>query len=72
MLAIIAVFVLIGLDKIYVTVTDVLKETGGSSDIFTTQTSIALFSTMTLMFLERYINRANVMKVDEQPQKAIK
>jgi hypothetical protein len=64
-LAIIAMFVLFKLDSIYVTVTDVLKDSGSTSDIFTTPTSIALFCTMLIIILERYINRANVIETEE-------
>lgn len=61
-LAILAIFVLYGFDTINTSQKDILKNAAGASDIFTTDTSLALFCNMILIILERYINRANVIQ----------
>lgn len=66
-LAILALFVLYGFDKINTQKKDILGAAGQSSDIFTTDTSLALFFNMLLIIAERYINRANVVEAEDQP-----
>ena len=65
-LGILAIFVFYGFNKINTSQKDILKDAGQSSDLFTTDTSLALFANMMLIILERYINRTNVMYQDEQ------
>lgn len=65
-LGILAMFVFYGFNKINTSQKDILKDAGQSSDLFTTDTSLALFANMMLIILERYINRTNVMYQDEQ------
>lgn len=64
-LAVLSLFVLFGFDKVNVSQQDLLEDAGKQSDIFTTDTSLALLLNMILIIVERYINRANVIKSED-------
>lgn len=66
-LFILAVFVWTGYDKINTQKKDILGKAGEASNIFTTDTSIALLGTFSLIIIERFINRSNVIQAEGKP-----
>lgn len=55
-----AIFVMMYFDKLFVTPEDLLTDIKGSSDIFSGKLSLILLTIMFVVILERYISRADV------------